>query len=172
MRRLLDDLLDLSRSDSGRLSISNEPVQLIDQLEQVVDLARSTLSRRIELNVPAQSAQDTVTVQADPARLRQVLLDLIENADKYSPNDRPIHLALRLDQEFACVDVIDEGIGIPADEQERVFERFQRASNATEKTGSGLGLSVVKLLVEGMGGSVEVRSQLNQGSCFTVRLPR
>ena len=172
MRRLLDDLLDLSRSDSGRLSISNEPVQLIDQLEQVVDLARSTLSRTIELNVPAQSAQDTVTVQADPARLRQVLLDLIENADKYSPNDRPIHLALRLDQEFACVDVIDEGIGIPADEQERVFERFQRASNATEKTGSGLGLSVVKLLVEGMGGTIGVSSRIDEGSCFTVRLPR
>jgi len=172
MRRLLDDLLDLSRSDSGRLSISNEPVQLIDQLEQVVDLARSTLSRRIELNVPEQSAQDTVTVQADPARLRQVLLDLIENADKYSPNDRPIHLALRLDQEFACVDVIDEGIGIPADEQERVFERFQRASNATEKTGSGLGLSVVKLLVEGMGGTIGVSSRIDEGSCFTVRLPR
>lgn len=172
MRRLLDDLLDLSRSDSGRLSISNEAVQLIDQLEQVVDLARSTLSRRIELNVPEQSAQDTVTVQADPARLRQVLLDLIENADKYSPNDRPIHLALRLDQEFACVDVIDEGIGIPADEQERVFERFQRASNATEKTGSGLGLSVVKLLVEGMGGTIGVSSRIDEGSCFTVRLPR
>lgn len=172
MRRLLDDLLDLSRSDSGRLSISNEPVQLIDQLEQVVDLARSTLSRRIELNVPEQSAQDTVTVQADPARLRQVLLDLIENADKYSPNDHPIHLALRLDQEFACVDVIDEGIGIPADEQERVFERFQRASNATEKTGSGLGLSVVKLLVEGMGGTIGVSSRIDEGSCFTVRLPR
>ena len=172
MRRLLDDLLDLSRSDSGRLSISNEAVQLIDQLEQVVDLARSTLSRRIELNVPEKSAQDTVTVQADPARLRQVLLDLIENADKYSPNDRPIHLALRLDQEFACVDVIDEGIGIPADEQERVFERFQRASNATEKTGSGLGLSVVTLLVEGMGGTIGVSSRIDEGSCFTVRLPR
>jgi len=72
----------------------------------------------------------------------------------------------------ACIDVIDEGIGIPADELERVFERFQRASNATEKGGSGLGLSVVKLLVEGMGGTIGVSSHLNQGNCFTVRLPR
>ena len=172
MRRLLDDLLDLSRSDSGRLSISHEPLQLIDQLDQVVTLARSTLSRRLELNLPELIDSDTVVVQSDPARLRQVLLDLIENADKYSPNDRPIRLTLRLEQEFACIDVIDEGIGIPADELERVFERFQRASNATEKSGSGLGLSVVKLLVEGMGGTIGVSSHLNQGSCFTVRLPR
>ena len=172
MRRLLDDLLDLSRSDSGRLSISHEPLQLIDQLDQVVTLARSTLSRRLELNLPELTDSDAVIVQSDPARLRQVLLDLIENADKYSPNDRPIRLTLRLEQEFACIDVIDEGIGIPADELERVFERFQRASNATEKSGSGLGLSVVKLLVEGMGGTIGVSSHLNQGSCFTVRLPR
>ena len=68
--------------------------------------------------------------------------------------------------------MIDQGIGIPEDELQRVFDRFQRASNAPQKTGSGLGLSIVKLLVEGMGGSIEVRSQLNQCSCFTVVIPR
>ena len=172
MRRLLDDLLDLSRSDSGRLSIDNEPVRLMDQLEQVVDLARSTLSRPLELTLPNQAELREVVVQADPARLRQVLLDLIENADKYSAADRPIRLALRSADGKACIDVIDQGIGIPPDELDRVFERFQRGSNAPEKTGSGLGLSVVRLLVEGMGGSIEVSSRLGEGSCFTVLLPR
>ncbi len=172
MRRLLDDLLDLSRSDSGRLSIDNEPVRLRDQLEQVVDLARSTLSRPLELTLPAQAPISDVVVQADPARLRQVLLDLIENANKYSAPDRPIRLALRSADGMACIDVIDQGIGIPPDELDRVFERFQRGSNAPEKTGSGLGLSVVRLLVEGMGGSIEVSSRLGEGSCFTVLLPR
>lgn len=172
MRRLLDDLLDLSRSDSGRLSIDNEPVRLMDQLEQVVDLARSTLSRPLELTLPDQAELRDGVVQADPARLRQVLLDLIENADKYSAPGRPIRLALRSADGMACIDVIDQGIGIPPDELDRVFERFQRGSNAPEKTGSGLGLSVVQLLVEGMGGSIEVCSRLDEGSCFTVLLPQ
>ena len=172
MRRLLDDLLDLSRSDSGRLSIDNEPVQLRDQLEQVVDLACSTLNRPLELTLPDQAPLSEVVVQADPARLRQVLLDLIENADKYSAPGRPIRLALRSADAMACIDVIDQGIGIPPDELDRVFERFQRGSNAPEKTGSGLGLSVVRLLVEGMGGSIEVSSRLGEGSCFTVLLPK
>ena len=170
MRRLMDDLLDLSRGDSGRLAISNEPVHLADQLEQVTDLARSTLVRPLDLILPADPDERDGMAQADPGRLRQVLLDLIENADKYSPPDRPIQLVMRQESNVACIDVIDQGIGIPEAELDAVFERFHRASNAPERTGSGLGLSVVKLLVEGMGGTIELRSRLGEGSCFTVRL--
>ena len=171
MRRLLDDLLDLSRGDSGRLALANEPVRLADQLEQVADLARNTLSRPLLLELPDDPAGRDAMAQADPPRLRQVLLDLIENANKYSPNQTPIRLVLRQTTDSALIDVIDQGIGIPETEQNTVFERFQRGSNAPAKTGSGLGLSVVKLLVEGMGGSIEVQSRLGEGSCFTVVLP-
>ncbi len=172
MRRLLDDLLDLSRSDFGHLDIRTVPVALADQLEQVADLARSTLQRPLELILPEELEQRSIEVKADPARLRQVLLDLIENADKYSPPERPIRLELHSTGSGARIAVIDQGIGIPEEEQETVFERFKRGSNAAEKTGSGLGLSVVKLLVEGMGGRIELRSRLGEGSCFTVALPR
>ena len=172
MRRLMDDLLDLSRGDSGRLAIANEPVHLADQLEQVADMARSTLHRPLHLNLPLDPQERDGIAQADPARLRQVLLDLIENAEKYSPTDKPIELVLREEESDYAIDVIDQGIGIPEAEQEAVFERFHRASNATEHSGSGLGLSVVKLLVEGMGGRIGLRSRLGEGSCFTVRLPR
>jgi signal transduction histidine kinase len=99
------------------------------------------------------------------------LLDLIENAEKYSPEDATIRLVLRQRDGASLIDVIDQGIGIPETELNKVFERFQRGSNAPEKTGSGLGLSVVKLLVQGMGGSIEVHSRLGEGSCFTVVLP-
>ena len=122
--------------------------------------------------LPEDPDQRSVLVQADPSRLRQVLLDLIENADKYSPPGRPIRLELHAIGGDGRIAVIDQGIGIPEAEQESVFERFQRGSNAAEKTGSGLGLSVVKLLVEGMGGTIELRSHLNEGSCFTVTLPQ
>ena len=172
MRRLLDDLLDLSRSDFGHLDIRTVPVAMADQLEQVADLARSTLQRPLELMLPEELEQRSVEVKADPARLRQVLLDLIENADKYSPPERPIRLELHSTGSGARIAVIDQGIGIPEEEQETVFERFKRGSNAAEKTGSGLGLSVVKLLVEGMGGRIELHSRLGEGSCFTVALPR
>ena len=171
MRRLMDDLLDLSRSDSGKLAIANEPVRLADQLEQVADLARNTLRHPLLLTIPDHPEERDVTAQADPPRLRQVLLDLLENADKYSPDDTPIQLVLRANTDGGAIDVIDQGIGIPETELGKVFERFQRGSNAPEKTGSGLGLSVVKLLVEGMGGSIEVHSRLGEGSCFTVILP-
>ena len=171
MRRLLDDLLDLSRSDSGKLAIANEPVRLTDQLEQVADLARNTLNRPLLLELPDDPRARDAMAHADPPRLRQVLLDLIENADKYSPENTPIRLVLRHSTDASLVDVIDEGIGIPEQELDQVFQRFQRASNAPAKTGSGLGLSVVKLLVEGMGGSIEVHSRLGEGSCFTVILP-
>ena len=171
MRRLLDDLLDLSRSDSGKLTIANEPVRLTDQLEQVADLARNTLNRPLLLELPDDPRARDAMAHADPPRLRQVLLDLIENADKYSPENTPIRLVLRHSTDASLVDVIDQGIGIPEQELDQVFQRFQRASNAPAKTGSGLGLSVVKLLVEGMGGSIEVHSRLGEGSCFTVILP-
>ena len=172
MRRLLDDLLDLSRSDSGRLSVVKEPVALAEQLEKVVEMARNTLQRELTLQLPSDPEQREVVVQADASRLQQVLLDLIENADNYSPPQRPIRLVLRLEQQTAVIDVIDQGIGIPAADLERVFERFQRGSNAPEKTGSGLGLSVVKLLVEAMDGSIRLNSRVDNGSCFSIRLPR
>ena len=171
MRRLLDDLLDLSRSDSGKLALCQEQVQLVDQIEQVADLARHTLKRPLMVELPDDPVSRDTLVLADPPRLRQVLLDLLENADKYSPADTPIQLVLRVDANGGAIDVIDQGIGIPDDELDKVFERFQRGSNAPEKTGSGLGLSVVKLLMEGMGGSIEVHSRLGEGSRFTVILP-
>ena len=171
MRRLLDDLLDLSRGDSGRLAITKEEVRLADQLEEVADLARNTLSCQLVLELPEDPLVRDAMAHADPARLRQVLLDLIENADKYSPKDTQIRLVLRQRGSASLIDVIDQGIGIPETELNKVFERFQRGSNAPLKTGSGLGLSVVKLLVEGMDGRIEVHSRLGEGSCFTVVLP-
>lgn len=167
MRRLLDDLLDLSRSDSGRLSMSQEQVSLTELLEQVVTLAQNTIPRTIQLTLPKNQP---LNAHADPARLQQVLLDLIENAHKYSPEETPIKVVLREDSQGPAIDVIDRGIGIPAEELEAVFERFKRASNAPHKTGSGLGLSLVKLFTEGMNGRIGVDSQLGQGSCFTVHL--
>ena len=105
--------------------------------------------------------------------LRRAVRNLIENADKYSPPNRPIEVALsRVGNGDVRISVSDQGIGIPTDDLARIFDRFQRGSNASGTTrGSGLGLSVVALLVEAMGGRLSVESQLERGSRFHIDLP-
>ena len=169
--RMLNDLLDLSRNDSGQLALSQTSIALPHAVRDAVDLARSTSTRTIELELDLKADQGSVLAHADPTRLRQVLLDLIENAEKYSPADTPIVVRLSTDNARALIAVEDQGIGIPASELPLVFERFQRGSNTGTRSGSGLGLSVVKLLVEAMQGEISVRSTLGQGSCFQVSLP-
>ncbi|HJN35339.1 MAG TPA: ATP-binding protein [Prochlorococcaceae cyanobacterium Fu_MAG_50] len=171
VKNLLDDLLDLSRSDSGRLNFSNQALRLSDLLQQAVEIASSNIKRPLRLELPQDLGARHMLCRADPDRLRQILLDLIENADKYSPPGRPVTLRLTYQQEMMQIEVEDHGIGIPEAETEKIFNRFFRASNSPPNGGSGLGLSVVKLLVEGMGGTITVNSKLDQGSCFTIRLP-
>lgn len=171
VKTLLDDLLDLARGDAGRLSFTNKPLLLSEELKQVVELASSNLKRELKLHLPIDRGEHDKLSLADPGRLKQVLLDLIENADKYSPPQLPIVIRLSQQGDMMQITVQDQGIGIPTAELDKIFKRFYRASNSPSDGGSGLGLSVVKLLVEGMGGTISVNSQLSQGSCFTVSFP-
>lgn len=166
--QLLQDLLDLARVDSGRMHFQIETVLLNSLVEEVVGMARTYSDRTIEYN----AFVDSVTVRADPRRLRQVLLNLIDNAVKYS--DRaPITIILDRQETVAVIQVRDRGIGIPLPQQTRIFERFYRVDEARSRTtgGTGLGLSIVKTFVEGMGGSISVSSQPDRGSIFTLIFP-
>ncbi|KEF42877.1 MAG: hypothetical protein ER33_03135 [Cyanobium sp. CACIAM 14] len=170
--RMLNDLLDLSRSEAGHLQMTLAPVAVDEVLTTASDLARSQLSRPLLLHLPEEVAEGPVLAVAETDRLQQVLLNLIENADKYSPPGRPIHLELAREAGDVCISVRDQGIGIPPEDLPRVFDRFHRGRNAVEfERGSGLGLSVVKLLVEAMGGSIGVESELGVGSRFAIHLP-
>jgi two-component system OmpR family sensor kinase len=176
MSRMLHDLLDLSRSDSGRLQLVLKPVAVDQVLLTTCDLARSQLSRPLELQLPPSAGQRTVDALAEADRLQQVLLNLIENADKYSAPAQPIQVILEegdgKDREDLRITVVDRGIGIPPDDLPRIFDRFHRGANAAAQIqGSGLGLSVVKRLVEAMGGTIQVESQLGRGSRFQIHLP-
>ena len=170
MQQLLNDLLDLSRSDSGRLQVKQEAVDLRPLLEEVVRAQGAALAREMTLELPAETT--ATTALGDPARLRQVLLNLIENAHKYSPPEQPIKLRLTSTVTDLLLEVEDQGIGIPLQDQAYVFDRFHRGSNTTGQSGSGVGLSVVKLLVEAMDGSIKVSSEPGMGSCFRITLRR
>ncbi|MEO1004764.1 MAG: HAMP domain-containing sensor histidine kinase [Cyanobacteria bacterium J06638_38] len=166
--QLLQDLLDLARLDSGSMQFQNETILLNDLIQEVAAMAQQYSQRKINFKV----AQDLVSIKADSNRLKQVLLNLIDNAVKYSEPDTPIAVRLNTENSRAVIQVCDRGLGIPLQQQGRIFERFFRVDEARNRAGgTGLGLSIVKTLVEGMGGNITLRSELNQGSTFTICFP-
>jgi heavy metal sensor kinase len=167
--RLLQDLLDLARADSGHLHLRIEPCVVNDLVAEVVTMAEKYTQRRIII----ESENGSIEVKADYNRLKQVLINLVDNAVKYSQPDTTVIVKLYQQEESAIIQIRDKGYGIPLQHQSRIFERFYRVDEArTSSTGGcGLGLSIVKTLVEGMDGSVTVRSHLSEGSVFTITLP-
>ena len=168
--QLLRDLLDLARADSGAIHYQTEKIILNELIVDVVEMAQQYSDRQIKIESP----QQLIAIEADLNRLKQVLLNLIDNAVKYSEPDSQITVKLELcTKDYnAIIAVNDRGVGIPLQQQPRIFERFYRIDEARNRAGgTGLGLSIVKTLVEGMGGKITVRSQLGEGSTFTVCFP-
>ncbi|MBD2773614.1 ATP-binding protein [Iningainema tapete] len=165
---ILQDLLDLVRADSGYLHFNIESCMLNDLVAEVAEMARQYSDRTITI----ESSQP-IEVKADYNRTKQILLNLIDNAIKYSDPNTPIILKLEQREEQGIIQVCDRGYGIPLQHQSRIFERFYRVDEARNRStgGSGLGLSIVKTFVEAMGGSVTVRSRIGEGSVFIVTLP-
>ena len=171
LNRMLSDLLDLSRADNHQLTIRQEPFDLISACRQALKLARAAFDNPI-----ADGLGDSSELQAigDPDRLVQCLENLIGNAVKYSEPGSPIDLEVETKGSEVAISVVDQGQGIPLDQQELIFERFRRAEGVSLRSGqtsSGLGLSIVKMLVVGMGGRIAVRSLPSEGSRFTITLP-
>ncbi len=166
--RLLQDLLDLARADSGYMHYSLEALLLNDLVTEVAGMAEKFSDRTIIVEAAA-----AVTAMVDRDRLKQVLTNVIDNAVKYSAADAPIVLKLGREGQNALIQICDLGVGIPLADQSRIFERFYRVDENRARTtgGHGLGLAIVKTLVEGMGGSITVQSKLNQGSTFAIVLP-
>lgn len=166
--RLLQDLLDLARADNGSLRFQMKYCVLNDLVEEVVMMAQKYCDRLITI----ESASYPIQAKADYNRLKQVLLNLIDNAVNYSEANMPVVLKLNQSPDQAIIQVCDQGYGIPLQHQTRIFERFYRVDESRSHAtgGSGLGLSIVKTLVEGMGGNVSVQSKLGEGSVFTITL--
>lgn len=166
---LANDTLALSRIEHGELEIAEETVDIVELLDEIVQ--RTDEPERFTI----QTTADGVLIPGDRERLRQVFENLLRNALKYSLDEAPISVAVRDGESgFVRVDVTDRGIGIPADELPGLFRRFARASNAKKARipGTGLGLFVVKTLVEKHGGRLTVHSEVDRGSTFSVALPR
>ena len=163
--QLLQDLLDLARLDSGRMQFQLENIILNDLVREVIGMSKQYSNRTIILESPPA----LITVKADNHRLKQVLLNLIDNAVKYSDSQTSITIKLFQQHNQAIIQVCDRGVGIPLQQQNRIFERFFRVDESRNRSGgTGLGLSIVKTLVEGRGGNISVRSRPNEGSTFAI----
>lgn len=174
IKRLIDDLLDISRITRGKIAIKAEKLDLGELVRDAVEgmqAAAATRQQRLRLTLPPQP----LPVRGDRARLTQVIENLLTNAMKFSPNGGLIEVAARADGGEIVVEVRDEGVGIPAEHLNAVFDIFTQLDTTIDRTqgGLGIGLALVKRLVAKHGGSVSADSRgIGHGSTFTVRLPR
>jgi signal transduction histidine kinase len=167
--RMLQDLLDMARVDSGNLHFRLTPILLNTLVVEVAHMSQKVSHRQIN---PLITSED-VMVDADQDRLQQVLINLVDNAIKYSAPDQAVDLALEKTEQQAVIHVRDRGVGIALAHQQRIFERFYRVDESMTRSrdGTGLGLAIAKSLTEGMNGRITLRSKLGEGSLFTITLP-
>nr|WP_245591782.1 ATP-binding protein [Cystobacter fuscus] len=167
---LVNDLLDVSRLELGRLSLQPAPLEMGHLVAEVVDQFRHAFARPFSLVVP----REHLWVRGDRDRLEQVLVNLLENANKYSPAGELIGVEVESLAGQARIHVKDQGIGVPASDQSRLFERFYRAANSSHRHfgGLGLGLFISDSIARLHGGALSMSSSEGQGSTFTLSLPR
>lgn len=169
MNQLLEDLLILGRAESGKLICQPEPFPVIEFCQLILEEVRplTTPVHRLVF----MSSNESIIANLDKNLLRHILINLLSNAIKYSPDGGTVSLKIHHNSEWIMFQIEDQGIGLPADYQAKLFQQFERASNVGAIQGTGLGLSIVKQAVDLHQGQVTVKSEVGQGTTFTVILP-
>jgi signal transduction histidine kinase len=168
LSKLIDDLLDISRINTGKLQLNLEHFDLMEMIGDIKQRFGSQLATSgCELIVHGPSE---LPVYLDIFRIEQVVVNLLTNSMKYGPG-RPIEISIDRAGDFFSLAVKDGGIGIAAEDQKRIFLRFERAVSSTHFGGLGLGLYIVTQILEAHGGSISVSSEIKRGSVFRVDLP-
>jgi len=166
---MLNTLMDITEAEAGMMKLARERVDLGQLAREVVELYQYVAEERkivIHTELPAKCAANV-----DRNRIRQVFANLLDNAIKYTPENGGVIITVRDESEHAMVIFRDTGMGIPTEEQEKIWARLYRGDKSRSQRGLGLGLSLVKAVVEAHGGKVTVSSQPNEGATFTVKLP-
>ena len=171
MTHIVDDILLASQLDAGTVRIAEESFDAAELAREVVDAARAGLHD--DLRIDLRTAPSLPAVAGDGDKARQILANLVDNAIKYSPNGGSVRVEVEQRNDFVRFVVRDEGLGIAANEQERIFEKFYRTDPSMSRGigGTGLGLFLCRELVDRMGGRIWVESELGAGSTFTFELP-
>jgi PAS domain S-box-containing protein len=169
LTNILNDFLSLGKLEEGKVDVQNEWVDLNHFFTEIEEDLRPTL--KAGQKILLECKQEALSIFTDSRILRNVILNLISNASKYSDADKSIHITCEQDENEISISVIDEGIGIPEDDLKHIFERFFRATNASNIQGTGLGLNIVKRYADLLRGQMSFNSTYGIGSTFTITLP-
>ncbi|MDZ7682040.1 MAG: HAMP domain-containing sensor histidine kinase [Fodinibius sp.] len=173
MVQIIEDILDISALQSGKIRLEREDTDLVQLIEQTVSLNRLSANKK-DINIIFEKPQSEIIKEIDTRKMQQVLDNLLSNAIKYSYRESKVAVAVEIkDEEKVIISVNDEGQGIPEDEMDQLFEPFSTVSveaTAGEKS-TGLGLAIAKKITEAHGGTIEVESEVGKGSTFSVVLP-
>ncbi|MBR0353730.1 MAG: response regulator [Oscillospiraceae bacterium] len=174
---LINDILDMSRINSGKMKISDEQFSLSDLLHDTLTIIRPQMAKKNHAFTFRVDDMPEETLRGDPMRLRQIYVNIISNAVKYTNDGGNITVAVTEEMEedrcTLCLSCTDNGIGMSPDFLDRIFDPFERVSSSTISRieGTGLGMSIVKKLVDAMEGSIRIESELGAGTSVTVRIP-
>jgi signal transduction histidine kinase len=168
MMFLLDDVLTYGKSEAGKIQLITSHIDLKEFLEKIIEDVGHTTKNTHTIRLSLKSS--TKTIETDEILLRNVLINLLTNAIKYSPGKEFVDLTVDKSTYTLNFIIQDSGIGIPVNEQDRIFEAFVRGRSVENIQGTGLGLSIVKKAVELLGGTIELESEVEQGTMVTVAI--
>ena len=174
LSELINKFLDISKIEAGKSQVKKSPVQLREIVDKVLDVNLHQAEKK-NIAVSVKASPNLPFAFADRDMMEQVILNLFSNAVKYSPDNASVEIRLRALEQEILVEVEDTGYGISAEDLPRIFDKFYRASDHEEVRdagGTGLGLALVKEIVELHGGKINVKSDLGKGSVFSISLPK
>lgn len=172
LSNIIDDLLNISRIESGKMNMVFMPVEVKTVIKKVIDVLKNSAAVK-SINIQLSIPDSLPRIKADEGRFTQALLNLVDNAIKYTPENGSVNISTAKKDTSILIEVADTGIGIPEKDQPRIFERFYRVDKARSRElgGTGLGLSIVKHIVQAHGGEVWVKSSPENGSTFSFTIP-
>lgn len=170
LKQLVEDLLEVARSEAGRLEVKTEPLNICIVIDEV-SAELLPLSSQKSLKLENLCPKAPTMVLADKGKIQEILLNLVGNAIKFTPQKGRVGVSHQTKGKEVIIEVSDTGIGIPEGEQKHIFEKFWRGENARQAPGTGLGLFITKMLVEKMGGRIWFESEVGKGSTFHFSLP-
>lgn len=168
MTNILNDFLSLSRLEEGRVIIQPTAFEVEELVQEAIDEISPVLKNKQEIVYTLKGESDVIM---DKNIVKNIIINLLSNAIKYSGEGKTIKVYTEVDKTFFAIQIQDQGIGIPEDDQAHLFSRFFRAHNVTNIEGTGLGLNIVKKYLDLMNGNIQFESKLNEGSTFSIKIP-
>lgn len=170
--KLIDNLIDTTKLEGENYKLSKTNIDIVNVVESIVDSIEVYANQK-NINIIFDTNVEEFIINADLEAIDRIVMNLLSNAIKFSPIDETIEVTLNAEKDKVQISVKDNGMGIAEEEQKKIFNRFEQATNSkrVEGKGSGIGLDLVSYLVKGHGGKIELKSKLNEGSEFIVTLP-